>query len=260
MLIIYVDDMLLSGPTEHMSEAWSKLGENIKLAVPPGDDEKTYTFLGCTHTLTEREVNGKKLRCHDTNTYHAMQKMLAKYEVAVYECTGQYPRLYHVPTPLMDEETKTSPYRRPASGEDFVECPSCLHTMSVSEVAQNTHPAGTPRKIQDILPMIKPNKENKNPLGVGDDAGESGDAKCGEEDNWWSGMLTPNIARTMACSARGDSNHQLTEEEESLISKILLTFDSDATADELPLETSTKRMYSMSGVVGLRARGFPLCM
>jgi len=90
MLIIYVDDMLLSGPKNHMAEAWSKLGENIKLAVPPGDKEDVYTFLGCTHTLREREVNNKKIRCHDTDTSHAMQKVLAKYEVAVYECTGQY--------------------------------------------------------------------------------------------------------------------------------------------------------------------------
>ncbi len=136
MLIIYVDDMLLSGPKDHMSEVWSKLGDNIKLAVPPGDKEDVYTFLGCTHTLVERKVNGKKLRCHDTDTSHAMQKVLAKYEVAVYECTGQYPRLFHVETPLMDDDTKMSKFRRPASDEDFVECPSCLHTMSVSEATE----------------------------------------------------------------------------------------------------------------------------
>ena len=190
-----------------------------------------------------------------------MQKVLAKYEVAVYECTGQYPRLFHVETPLMDDDTKVSQFRRPASDEDFVECPSCLHTMSVSEVTGNTHKAGTPRKIQTILPMVKPNKDNKDPLGFNDDAGKTGDTKDDERDNWWSGMLTPNIARRMACSARGESHHQYTQEEEALLSKIMLTFDFDNNADDswyqawsdtwsdarLPLEASTTMHPTTSG-------------
>ncbi len=74
-------------------------------------------------------------------------------------------------------------------------------------------------------------------------------------------MLTPNIARRMACSARGESHHQYTQEEEALLSKIMLTFDFDNNADEswyqawsdtwsdarLPLEASTTMHPTTNG-------------
>ncbi len=72
--------------------------------------------------------------------------------------------------------------------------------------------------------------------------------------------LTPNIARRLACSARGESHHHYTKDEEALLSKIIqLTFTlDDDTYEEwseswLPLEqsapaaTTTNRMYGMPG-------------
>ena len=37
LLIVYVDDMKLAGPKEHMVTTWEALGKNIKLEVPKGD-------------------------------------------------------------------------------------------------------------------------------------------------------------------------------------------------------------------------------
>ena len=37
LLIVYVDDMKLSGPKEHMAKTREDLGKNIKLEVPKGD-------------------------------------------------------------------------------------------------------------------------------------------------------------------------------------------------------------------------------
>ena len=38
LLIVYVDDMKLAGPAEHMAETWKPLGKNIKLEIPKGDE------------------------------------------------------------------------------------------------------------------------------------------------------------------------------------------------------------------------------
>ena len=42
LLIIYVDDLLLSGPKELMEPTWAKLGDVLKLAKPPGDDDDVH--------------------------------------------------------------------------------------------------------------------------------------------------------------------------------------------------------------------------
>ncbi len=58
MLIVYVDDMKLAGPSHLMKQAWDALGEGIQLECPRGNDEKEgqkkMTFLGCEHRLVER--------------------------------------------------------------------------------------------------------------------------------------------------------------------------------------------------------------
>ena len=50
LLIVYVDDMKLSGPRSAMAKTWENLGENIKLEEPKGNEPGVHTFLGCTHT------------------------------------------------------------------------------------------------------------------------------------------------------------------------------------------------------------------
>ena len=60
LLIVYVDDMKLAGPTEHMAATWEKLGKNIKLETPKGDtDGDTHTFLGCIHRRVDKDIHIK---------------------------------------------------------------------------------------------------------------------------------------------------------------------------------------------------------
>ena len=61
LLIVYVDDMKMAGPAEHMKECWRRLGDtklipDFALEKPKGDVEEgddgaeagtTHTFLGC---------------------------------------------------------------------------------------------------------------------------------------------------------------------------------------------------------------------
>ena len=53
MLVVYVDDFKLAGPTENMDKAWA----SIKRAVNIGDPEPYDRYFGCQHV----EFNGVKL-------------------------------------------------------------------------------------------------------------------------------------------------------------------------------------------------------
>ena len=69
--------------------------------------------------------------------------------------TGMYPRMGNADTPLVHEETRTSPHRRPASNEAFYECPSCLDTFPKSYMEQQCFfEAGVTRKLKDVWPPI----------------------------------------------------------------------------------------------------------
>ena len=47
LLIVYVDDMKLSGPADQMEKTWKALGDNITLEIPKGNQEGEHThFLG----------------------------------------------------------------------------------------------------------------------------------------------------------------------------------------------------------------------
>ena len=219
-LIVYVDDMLLAGPKCHMAETWEQLSRNISLSSPPGTDDTTHAFLGCTHRRTQRVVNGKTLQCSETDVSHMMRKAIAKYEVAVHEATGKYPRLFPVKTPFEEEETKYSPLRAPKNDEDFVECPVCMHTWPVSETSDNTYVAGTKRTVKMVREMIAPRDplngvEAYTPAG-GETASNSNVAQAGSSDEWWSDMGSPG---NTACVnlARGVSDHQLAQEIEDTI-------------------------------------------
>ena len=108
-LIVYVDDLLLAGPKEHMEKTWDWLtdmtGKNgLALAKPPEKDDDTHTFLGCTTRRYTKVIDGKTVQFTSSSVEPAMRKALAKYEVSVYDCTGKYPRLYKVNTPGEEEE------------------------------------------------------------------------------------------------------------------------------------------------------------
>ena len=110
LLVIYVDDMKMSGPESEMASAWAALGENIKLEEPKGDASDRTTFLGCTHVKFTETIDGVDLRCMAYDARASMKRGVAKYEEAVFGVTGKYPELRPVKTPFIVEETKHCPH------------------------------------------------------------------------------------------------------------------------------------------------------
>ena len=154
MLIVYVDDMKMSGPLKHLQTHWDNLGKGgINLAVPPGDNDKRATFLGCDHNRSTKEVKGKLLQCLEWDARAGIRRGIAKYVAAVESvCPGWTPEIYNAYTPFKHIETKVSIHRRPEITKDFIECPACMETFD-SEFILKHHkfPTGTQRKVTDVF-------------------------------------------------------------------------------------------------------------
>ena len=54
LLVVYVDDMKLSGPRDRLADGWERLNQHLNLEVPKSDeDPNECTFLGCTTAFSE---------------------------------------------------------------------------------------------------------------------------------------------------------------------------------------------------------------
>ena len=159
LLIVYVDDMKLSGKSSNMKTAWDRLGQGINLVQPTGDGDGVLNFLGCEHRSSVRYVAGCKIKTVEWDAISSLRRCIAKYEEAVRSITGMYPRMTKADTPLVHEETRTSEHRRPAANEAFYECPSCLDTFPESYMQKHCYfPPHTTRKLKEIWPPLeKPN-------------------------------------------------------------------------------------------------------
>ena len=62
-LVVYVDDMKMTGPTKNLEKAWKLLRKDLVM----GDPEPAGRYLGCEHEVGEVVVNGHKYR---TMTYN----------------------------------------------------------------------------------------------------------------------------------------------------------------------------------------------
>ena len=137
LLVIYVDDLKLAGPSENLAKGWEML--HTVLRIEPETDLGLY--LGCILSQGEAQLhNGKKVK---TITYN--MEGLLKLSVEKYlDIIGKDTKLKKVSTPSLPEETKSSPYRAPSDGKRRVECPWCAHTfdpeMSVLYETDNSHP------------------------------------------------------------------------------------------------------------------------
>ena len=112
-------------------------------------------------------VNGREIMCVEYDVCASMRRAVDKYRETVKMITGLEPELPTVETPFLAEETRGSVLRKPMSSEDFIECPSCLHTIPKSEAT--VYPAGTDRKLKKVWAdrMITP--------GRPDDEGDASD-------------------------------------------------------------------------------------
>ena len=122
LLVIYVDDLKLAGPSENLAKGWEML--RTVLRIEPETDLGLY--LGCVLSQGETQLhNGKKVK---TITYN--MEGLLKLSVEKYlDIIGKDTKLKKVSTPSLPEETKSSPYRAPSDGKSKVECPWCAHSF-----------------------------------------------------------------------------------------------------------------------------------
>ena len=122
LLVIYVDDLKLAGPSENLAKGWEML--RTVLRIEPETDLGLY--LGCVLSQGETQLhNGKKVK---TITYN--MEGLLKLSVEKYlDIIGKGTKLKKVSTPSLPEETKSSPYRAPSDGKRRVECPWCAHSF-----------------------------------------------------------------------------------------------------------------------------------
>ena len=79
MLVVYVDDLKLSGPSDQHEGAWRDLGKRLKLEKPKGDDESTTTFLGCLHTIKERVISNRIVREMTYDVKSSLKRAVDKY-------------------------------------------------------------------------------------------------------------------------------------------------------------------------------------
>eukprot|EP00435_Cladocopium_sp_Y103_P056564 s370_g19.t1 len=127
LLVIYVDDLKLSGPKENLAKGWEML--RTKLNIEPETDLGLY--LGC---LLKKGTT----KLHDGTSVSTMtydMEGLLKLSVEKYlEIVGKDTKLKKVSTPSLPEETKTHKSRAPCPGDPkkAITCPWCSHQFDSS--------------------------------------------------------------------------------------------------------------------------------
>lgn len=121
LLVIYVDDLKLAGPSGNITKGWNLL--RTKLKIEPETDSGLY--LGCLLSKGSSKLHdGTEISTLTYNMEGLLKLSIEKYQ----EIVGNV-KLKQVSTPSIPEETKKSPYRVPAPGKNGVECPWCAHTF-----------------------------------------------------------------------------------------------------------------------------------
>ena len=137
LLVIYVDDLKLAGPSENLAKGWEMLRAVLRIE----SETDLGLYLGCILSQGETQLhNGKKVK---TITYN--MEGLLKLSVETYlDIIGKDTKLKKVSTPSLPEETKSSPCRAPSDGKRRVECPWCAHSfdpeMSVLTETDSSRP------------------------------------------------------------------------------------------------------------------------
>ena len=120
LLVIYVDDLKLAGPSQNLTKGWELLRPKLRIKPETG----LGLYLGC---LLSKGTN----RLHDgtevtTMTYNMEGRL--KLSVDKYlELVGKDTKLKQVSTPSLPEETKQHKSCAPAPGDPqhAVQCPWC---------------------------------------------------------------------------------------------------------------------------------------
>ena len=139
LLVIYVDDLKMAGPTEQLPKGWSMLRKELRLE----EETQLGLYLGCRISKGEAVLPDKtpvRTVTYDMETY--LDMTVKKY----CEVTGFDPSKFKtVPSPSPAEETKHHPARAPVCNGQSHRCTWCGHTTPVDADGRLLPPPPIPR-------------------------------------------------------------------------------------------------------------------
>ena len=123
LLVVYVDDLKLAGPSGSLSQGWGML--RSLLNIEPETDLGMY--LGCTLKKGENRLkDGTRVSTMTYDMESFLEQCVEKYR----EIAGKNVPFKHVATPSLPEDAKQHPARAPCAKGDAVVCPWCSCSFS----------------------------------------------------------------------------------------------------------------------------------
>lgn len=133
VLMIYVHDFKLTGPTKHLAQRWKLIND----AVEMGRREELGQFLGCSHEKIVKMLPiGAVLRGVRCNVASYLKTLVIKHKKLVKEVTGSEPNMCTVRTHFLPEDQADAPARLPIMDFPAMVCPSCDHSFPIWELGK----------------------------------------------------------------------------------------------------------------------------
>ena len=145
LLVIYVDDLKMAGPTANLPKGWKMLRQELRLE----DETPLGLCLGCRISKGEATLHDKtkvQTVTYDMETY--LEMTVNKYcDVRGFDSS----KFKTVPSPSPAEETKHHPARAPAQPGKSHRCTLCGHRWPAYSASTNSQ--GAPRKRKSTKPI-----------------------------------------------------------------------------------------------------------
>ena len=143
LLVIYVDDLKMAGPTANLPKGWSMLRQELRLE----DETPLGLYLGCRISKGEAVLHDKtkvQTVTYDMETY--LEMTVKKY----CDVTGFNPTKFKtVPSPSPAEETKHHPARAPAQAGKSHRCTWCGRTVPIDADGRLIPPPPIPKAPEE---------------------------------------------------------------------------------------------------------------
>ena len=141
LLVIYVDDLKMAGPTQNLPQGWKMLRRELRLE----EETPLGLYLGCRISKGEAVLHDKtkvQTVTYDMETYLEMT-------VKKYFDAQAISKFKTVPSPSPAEETKHHPARAPAHAGKSHRCTWCGHTMPVDSDGRLIPPPPIPKVLEE---------------------------------------------------------------------------------------------------------------
>ena len=131
MLVLYVDDFLMSGPKSAMGAMWERIGAALKIDEPG----PMGLYLGCIHEEGKLTLPcGRDIRYCTFNSEDFFRDKVNKYLEICETLGGKKVKLASVTTPYLRESARESCARKPEDdGEAAYMCKWCRHAFSIKK-------------------------------------------------------------------------------------------------------------------------------